>query len=125
MQTVLPLGFARPILGESMFLRSVTALLLFSISPAIAATPSALPHVKADIRIDGVLDDHAWANALQVELAYETDPGENTRAPVKTIARLLEDGNSVYIGIVAYDPDPSRIRAWLRDRDSLDSHDYV
>jgi len=84
-----------------------------------------LPRVDASVSIDGVLDDDAWHHALQIDIDTETRPGENTPAKVKTVAYLLEDGENLYIAFDARDPDPSKIRAYLRDRDSAYNDDFV
>lgn len=84
-----------------------------------------MPRINGNVLIDGVLDEKSWDDALLVELKYENDPGENTKAPVETIAYLAEDGENLYVAFKAYDPEPGKIRAWLRDRDSLGSNDFV
>jgi hypothetical protein len=84
-----------------------------------------LPQVGGEIVVDGYLDEAAWSEAVQVELAYETNPGENLPARVKTVAYLMEDGTNLFIGFAASDPDPSAIRAYLRDRDSAYDDDFV
>lgn len=75
--------------------------------------------------LDGVLSESQWKNAVQIELKYENNPGEGIPAPVKTVAYLYEDGKSLHVAIKAYDPDPSKIRAYLRDRDTLWQDDNV
>ena len=92
--------------------------------PATAASLD-LPRTNAEIAIDGVMDDAAWANATRVNIDIETRPGENTRAPVDTVAYLIEDGESLYIAFDAKDPEPHNIRAFLRDRDSAWNDDFV
>lgn len=84
-----------------------------------------LPHTSDSIKIDGVMDDVAWRDATQIILDVETSPGENIPAHVQTIAYLIEDGENLYIGFKAFDPDPSAIRAYLRDRDSAYDDDHV
>ncbi|MBT8101322.1 MAG: carbohydrate binding family 9 domain-containing protein [Gammaproteobacteria bacterium] len=84
-----------------------------------------LPRTATDISIDGILDEAAWQDALQVELDKETRPGENLEAPVKTTAYLIEDGENLFLAFDAEDPDPNAIRAYLRDRDSAYSDDFV
>jgi len=84
-----------------------------------------LTHHKGAIQVDGVMDEEAWQHATKLELAYENNPGEGTAAPVKTEIFFFEDGNAFNVAIKAYDPDPSLIRASLRDRDALWSDDNV
>ena len=88
-------------------------------------TSLAIPHSKDAIQIDGVLDDAIWRNALAVPLTFETYPRENQTPEVETIAYLVENGDQLLIAFDARDPDPSSIRAYLRDRDSAFNDDFV
>src|SRR5687768_14816224 len=56
--------------------------------PAYAITPAA-----GAISIDGVIDPDEWSGIRLIELLFETSPGENTPAPVRTEAgvRRIED----------------------------------
>jgi hypothetical protein len=85
----------------------------------------AVPHSKEAIQIDGVLDDAIWRAALAVPLTFETYPRENAMPEVETIAYLVENGDQLLIAFDARDPDPSSIRAYLRDRDSAFNDDFV
>ena len=102
-------------------------LLLVVAAPVWASTAgiSDLPRVNGNVRIDGNLNDDTWRQALQVDISYETNPGENTPAKVKTVAYLMEDGTNLYIAFDARDPNPEAIRAFLRDRDSAYNDDFV
>mgnify|MGYP001820747319 CR=1 FL=1 len=84
-----------------------------------------LPRTDGSFSIDGVLDEAAWNGALRVDLDVETDPGENIEAVVATRAFLIEDGANLYVAFEADDPEPRAIRAYLRDRDTAWSDDYV
>jgi len=103
-----------------------TSLLLLLALPALSdASINELPSTQQAIRIDGVLDEDAWQDAIQIDIAVETRPGENIPARVKTVAYLVEDGDNLYVGFDAEDPDPSSIRAYLRDRDAAFDDDFV
>ena len=84
-----------------------------------------LPTVRSSFEIDGRLIEDAWQAGLQIELDVETNPGENIPARVRTVAYLLEDGENLYVAIQAFDPEPSKIRAYLRDRDSAYDDDFA
>ena len=84
-----------------------------------------LPRVNSEVVVDGQLDEAAWQNAVQVELDIENKPGDNIPARVKTVAYLMEDGVNFYVGFAASDPNPSEIRAYLRDRDAAYNDDFV
>ena len=82
--------------------------------------PTALP-----IKIDGVIDEQAWRDALRITLDVETEPGENLPAPVATECLLTYGKNALYVAFRAHDPEPSKIRARLADRDAASSDDFV
>lgn len=84
-----------------------------------------IPQLQGEISIDGVLDDAAWEGALVQEIAYDIQPGDNTPAPVKTTVRIGYTTDALYLSFHALDPDPSAIRAHLRDRDSAFNDDWV
>ena len=84
-----------------------------------------VPRTDASINVDGVLNEKAWENAFTVNLKYETYPGENIAAPVKTEVFITYDNSNIYVAFKAYDPDPSQIRARYKDRDSLWGEDSV
>lgn len=105
--------------------RRTLAMLVFVVPHVFDAQALELPRQNGNVTINGRLDEDIWREALRVELRYENNPGENIPAPVITSALLWEDGENLYIGFDARDPEPERIRAWLRDRDSLGTDDYV
>lgn len=114
-----------------LFLRLQAALWLalgFAANAAAPAGPAAhppVPTISEAITIDGELTEASWQQAAVVELLYDTWPAENTAAPVKTTARLLADKDNFYISFVAEDPDPSKIRAFYRDRDKMWDDDSI
>ncbi len=87
--------------------------------------PDRISSTRDGIKIDGVLDDEGWTNALVVELNYETSPSENTPPPVKTEAYLVFSTSHLFVGFKAYDPDPRSVRARLSDRDDTFGDDSV
>jgi len=93
-------------------------------TPAVSSVWN-LPSTTDAIKIDGVLDEAAWQHATQIPIDNETRPGENIPARVATVAYLIENGETLYVAFDARDPDPSQIRAYLRDRDSAWNDDFV
>lgn len=73
------------------------------------------------VRVDGVLDEQTWADALVFDLPYEWAPGDNTPPPVQTDFLITYDDESLYAAWRAFDPEPSAIRAHLMDRDATDT----
>ncbi|MBT8084388.1 MAG: carbohydrate binding family 9 domain-containing protein [Woeseia sp.] len=84
-----------------------------------------IPRVIGTVAIDGDTSDALWSQATRMSLDFETRPGENTAAPVETHVLLMENGNSLLVAFEASDPEPEKIRAYLRDRDSAYSDDFV
>jgi Domain of unknown function (DUF5916)/Carbohydrate family 9 binding domain-like len=77
------------------------------------------------VKIDGVLDETVWKSAPTFTLDYETSPGDNTPAPVKTEMWITYDNSRFIIAVRAYDPHPSEVRARLTDRDRAYQDDFV
>ncbi len=84
-----------------------------------------VPLIDQEVNIDGVLDESIYQNALKIELNYEVDPGYNINPGVKTTAYIIDRGNSIVFAFKASDPNPEKIRAFLRDRDSAYQDDFV
>ncbi len=80
-----------------------------------------IPRASGPIRIDGVLDEPAWAEALVFDLPYEWSPGDNVTPPVETEFLATYDDNYLYAAWRAHDPNPGDIRAHLMDRDAINT----
>lgn len=79
----------------------------------------------SEIRVDGFLDEAAWADAAVIDLPWEWFPQVNDPAATRTEARITFDENRLYVGFKAFDPDPSQIRAYYADRDTAFLDDTV
>ncbi len=79
----------------------------------------------SQIEIDGVLDEATWADALSLSLPYQSSPTDGVPAPVETECLITYDTSNLYLACRAFDPDPSRIRARVADRDTPFQDDYV
>jgi hypothetical protein len=88
-------------------------------------SPYFVPRTEAPVKVDGALNDKAWENALMIELKYEVEPGENVPASVRTICLLTYNKSHFYAAFRAFDPSPGDIRAYLNDRDSALTDDWV
>jgi len=81
---------------------------------------------RAQIDIDGRLDDAAWQQAALLTSFTQFRPVEGVEASERTEVRVLVDAEAIYFAIMAFDSDPSGIRATLAERDSYTrSDDYV
>ena len=89
------------------------------------AAPLPVPRLGSSPVLDGRLDDPVWADAVRLELEFETDPGENIPALVRTEVLVFHDKDNLYFGLNCYDPDPSAIRARYADRDAIFNDDII
>jgi hypothetical protein len=114
----------------------------FSVAPVFAACNSAvdpnaakfepnrvlafdIPKLAQKIKIDGKLDDPAWATAKKLTHFCEVDPGDNCAPPVNTEAYVAYDADYLYVGFRCYDDNPGAIRATVTDRDRMYADDWV
>jgi len=84
-----------------------------------------IPRLAQKVRIDGRLDDPAWANATRLGNFCEVEPGDNSAPPVKTEALVAYDDQYLYVGFRCYDDNQTAIRATITDRDRMFSDDWV
>ncbi|MCZ6491279.1 MAG: DUF5916 domain-containing protein [Acidobacteria bacterium] len=68
--------------------------------------------------LDGILDDAVWRFAPMVEQFVQQEPEEGDPATERTEVRVLYDARHLYIGVHAFDSDPSGIIATEMRRDS-------
>jgi len=87
--------------------------------------PLDIPYYDGEIIIDGNLKDDLWLHALAIELNIVNSPWNNLSSPVKTTAKLVENGEFLYVSFIAIDPNPEKIQAFLTDRDNAWFHDLV
>ena len=81
--------------------------------------------INADFDINGKMNAPAWANAEPTLVQYQRQPDDEAPAPVETRVKVLYSKNHLYIGFKSIDPDPSKIRANVTDRDGFFGDDYV
>ncbi len=113
------------------------ALVLFTLASTAAAGPQAAPPPQTEkqkiesprynvnraasrVKVDGVLDEEAWASATIIPLPFEWQPGDNIPSPVNTECLVTYDTHNFYVAFRCYDPEPRKIRAHLMDRDDTD-----
>ncbi|MGH9345792.1 MAG: DUF5916 domain-containing protein [Vicinamibacterales bacterium] len=89
-----------------------------------AAQPLATDGAVA-IRLDGELNDAAWQGAPAVVEFVQRDPNEGASASFRTEVRVLYSATGLYVGVRAFDPEPSRITGFLTRRDEPSSSDWI
>lgn len=107
--------------------RFLAAIMLCFPLLASAQTSEALtiPHIPGAMKADGKLDEAFWQQAAVTEILYETNPGENLPASVRTKVYVVNSGSSFRVAFEAFDPDPKKILNPLRDRDKAYDDDTV
>jgi hypothetical protein len=85
----------------------------------------AIPRVDAAVTIDGALDEPAWARAVRLSGFSQYQPVDGRAAEEQTDVLVWYSPDALHFGIVAYDRDPSTVRATVAHRDDLDQEDSV
>ncbi len=99
--------------------------LLFFFPAAFLAQEDTLKHFTAKrtdliIKIDGKLDDPAWAGSEIMSDFIQRLPIEKAAPTQKTEVRILYDDQALYVGAMMYDTNPDSILHQLGNRDSWD-----
>src|SRR5688572_4482487 len=79
--------------------------------PASAAEErtAAATRASGPIAVDGRLDEAAWSVAPVASAFIQNEPREGEPATFDTQVRVVYDEEAIYFGVVAADPEPSRI----------------
>ena len=78
----------------------------------------AASRVDAAPVLDGVLDEPVWSVAAAIDAFVQQEPDEGAPASERTEARILYDGENLYIGVRAFDSEPDGVIATEMRRDS-------
>ena len=82
----------------------------------LAKAPTAyVPKADAAPKIDGKLDDAAWAKAASLKIERSLEGGGNASQP--TLVRLLRDADNLYIGVRCTEPAMSKLQATAKGKD--------
>ncbi len=111
------------------FLAALVFLLSINLSSATAQkidlSQLDIPYSPLTVDVDGNLDDAIWQQALIIELDIVNSPWNNLPSPVKTQAKIIENGEYIYVSFLAEDPSPENIKGFLADRDTRWGDDLV
>jgi hypothetical protein len=81
---------------------------------------------KGTIRIDGHLDERAWAETDSIPQLWQREPSAGSRVSERTVVRVLQGPDAVYVGVRADDAAEARVRASELRRDAdLTVDDYI
>ena len=91
-----------------------------------AARPTVeIPRLEAQVAVDGVLDEPAWAQAARLTGFRQYQPVDGRPAEEQTDVLVWYSPTAIHFGIIARDRNPGSIRATVADRDALDQEDRV
>jgi len=98
----------------------LSAVVMLSVSSAAGQAQRTAAAVRAEgpVKIDGILDEAAWAGAAPLADFVQFQPERGAPASVGTSVRILYDDAAVYFGFENADPDLARIAAKISKRDS-------
>jgi hypothetical protein len=82
------------------------------------------PAQAEDLRLDGVLSEGFWQEAMPVTDFLQQEPAEGAPATEGTEVRVVLDGTTLYFGVVARDGAPDRIVSRILQRDRVMENDH-
>ena len=98
---------------------------------ATQATTEARPVLRSaplngQFKLDGRLDEPAWAAADSISDLTQTEPVQGGTPSGRTVVKVLVGTGEIVIGIRAGDPEPDRIVSYAKARDaSLSGEDHI
>ena len=121
----------RPTISRARLFAHVLVVVACAI-PARSQTPSTSARLELraapakSMKLDGRLDEEAWASAGVGTDFIQRYPDPGLRATMRTEVRVLYDAEAVYVGARMFDPHPDSIAAPLARHDPGDvSSDWI
>lgn len=117
--------------ARSLVIGMIAAGPLCAITDTAVAQASDPPRLRAallteSIRIDGLLNEPAWASADRGDTFLQTDPVEGAQPSARTVVRVLANAKTLVVGIICDDREPEKIVSFSVRRDApLSSEDHV
>ncbi len=74
--------------------------------------------VQSRIALDGLLTESAWAEAQPIGEIRQREPHQGEAASERTEVKLVFDDENIYVGVMCFDSEPSRIIGTQMARDS-------
>jgi hypothetical protein len=95
-------------------------------SKAVPKEPLTIPRLDKTPKIDGVLDDPAWAGqALKLDQYVQLSPKENGVPTMKTTTWIGFDDKNIYFAFRCDDPEAAKIRTSVTNRDNSMDDDWI
>lgn len=98
-----------------------TACFLFLLPTGLAANgpkSAAVTPTTTPIKLDGALDEPAWAQATALDEIQQREPKPSSPASERTEVRLLKDQTHLYIGVLCHDSEPNKVVGTQMARDA-------
>jgi hypothetical protein len=86
-------------------------------APEARRVASAVRYTGNAPRLDGVLDDAAWAQAQPISDFVQRAPNPGAPATLRTEARIVYDDAAIWVAVRAFDPHPDSMAAPIGRRD--------
>ena len=80
---------------------------------------------EGKIKVDGVLDEAQWKDAVRLSNFSEVSPGDNCKPPVETETYVLYDSDNIYFGYICHDEDMKNLHVTFADRDKIFQDDFA
>ncbi|MCP2598345.1 carbohydrate binding family 9 domain-containing protein [Candidatus Aminicenantes bacterium AC-335-L06] len=84
-----------------------------------------IPRLSHKPKIDGVLENPIWEEAVKLENFTQYEPKEGAEPSEKTVAYIGYDSKFLYFAFYCYDSEPNKIRASLTKRDKARGDDFI
>ncbi|MCU0623751.1 MAG: carbohydrate binding family 9 domain-containing protein, partial [Gemmatimonadaceae bacterium] len=97
---------------------------VFSGRAGTAALAAPAPKSEDSLRIDGVLDEPVWAEAVRLTGFSTYNPVDGRPSRDSTDVLVWYSSTAIHFGIRAYAP-PGQVQATLADRDRITNDDWV
>jgi hypothetical protein len=68
--------------------------------------------------LDGSLEDVVWQRGTLIDVFIQQEPDEGSPSTERTEVRILHDGETLYLGVFAFDSEPEALTATEMRRDS-------
>jgi hypothetical protein len=98
-----------------------SATTAFAQAPAVQGAQShraTIVRTTESPTIDGILDERVWQQAAPIDEFVQIEPVEGQPATEKTEVRLIYTPSAIYVGVICFDSEPSRIVTTDSRRDS-------
>lgn len=110
--------------------RALTLALILAALPGTVRAQGPGPALRVGraeaIRIDGRLDEPAWARADSTDALRQVEPAAGGPPSFRTVIRVLASESDLVVGVVAYDGAADRIVSFSMAPDAdLDDEDHV